>query len=773
MTASERLTGMWANLQKSARSAVQGPALSSCETELQELMKQIDIMVHNRRMDWEREASALQVKADSKDKECQIMRATLEQKHREIGQLRQQIEGMDRAQRDMVAEYEKQLLQVRNELHSLKRSYEKTQRKMSRQAKELGREKEKQSAEAQDSMSELTRLKSKLEEYRQHSQECELQRSNYTRQIDSLEAQRKALAEKCELMQQQSAGYQSQLDKRQKIQDSSEMRMKKQLAQMEGQLDRARDTVNSQDEKIEVLKASLEESVSSHQRALADREEIQEELRKYKNANLRLEDEKSQLQADLASRDHMLQMAREDQDYKTGEVQRLEANLREKEEFIQTMQSVNQLQATEETRYLQKELQNAKDQIRSHKKNEKRLTEEFQLLQKKLHASQTQCVDLTEKLKNKFDAVRSQDTSDIKHVNLEVAKMKDKLQVLETTHSSQLEGMRKELQAVTEELHQRNVAMAALSEKAASMEKQSREEDRAHERRAAELQVTNAQLEALRLENKHLRQTVLKHTNMGVDVAEAEGHLRELQNAYTLSLAKLEQENKALKADLSTLRSEVKVMEEMSQHQLQAQTDEADRTFSEMQQKEERRVHLVQAEYEDKLQALQDKYNTECGQYRTELHTLKSDRDRLRAQLEEQALYLRRLTGENAAMSEFVQGVDTIVQSPPKRLDSSNGSWPPGGSTPRELATSSSSSGRQRDNGHSTDRGSGQRDSLTDRSLRLSTDNGHERPSSRASISAQFLAEEQQRVDDLERIVNSHIQDLRKDTDATIKKYVR
>ena len=58
--------------------------LSGCEAELQELMKQIDCMVQQKKMDWERERQQLQARLDVRQQEYEIQKATLEQKHQEV-----------------------------------------------------------------------------------------------------------------------------------------------------------------------------------------------------------------------------------------------------------------------------------------------------------------------------------------------------------------------------------------------------------------------------------------------------------------------------------------------------------------------------------------------------------------------------------------------------------------------------------------------------------------------------------------------------------------
>ena len=62
-----------------------GGLLSSCEPELQELMRQIDSMVQARRLGWERDRQALQARLEVREQEYNIQRATLQQKHTEVG----------------------------------------------------------------------------------------------------------------------------------------------------------------------------------------------------------------------------------------------------------------------------------------------------------------------------------------------------------------------------------------------------------------------------------------------------------------------------------------------------------------------------------------------------------------------------------------------------------------------------------------------------------------------------------------------------------------
>ncbi|XP_030228084.1 centrosomal protein of 63 kDa isoform X3 [Gadus morhua] len=110
--------------------------LSSCEPELQELMRQIDIMMDQRKREWEAEVRGLEQRLQAGEHELWSARRLGEQRVVEMGYLRQQLEEAQAGRLSLASRYEEQLQKVHEELSRLKRSYQKLQRKHLKEANE-------------------------------------------------------------------------------------------------------------------------------------------------------------------------------------------------------------------------------------------------------------------------------------------------------------------------------------------------------------------------------------------------------------------------------------------------------------------------------------------------------------------------------------------------------------------------------------------------------------------------------------------------------------
>ncbi|NXC67518.1 CEP63 protein, partial [Anhinga anhinga] len=540
-----------------------GGFLTSCEAELQELMKQIDIMVAHKKSEWEGQTQALEACLSVREQELSSARAALQEKYKEVGMLRHQVEDMEKAKQDMVREYEQQLKKFQEELSRLRRSYEKLQKKQLRETRE---EANKRQGEDQFEMSRLTR---KLEEFRQKSLDWEKQRLLYQQQVASLEAQRKALAEQSELIQQ------TQLANRKQILESVELASQSEIQHLTSKLERANDAICANELEVERLNMRVDDLTENNRMILEDQQKVQEELRQSKKMLEVLQDEKMELRATLQSQEDFIESSKLHQEQLQKELARVTETLHTKELLIRALEE--RLQEKQlSSPGLELELEHMLLQLDVAQKKEQHLQSEVTHLENSLVSSNARCVQLREELDENIKELQSMEEHHTES-KAEIKKLKEQLSQAEQTHSSELEGMKREISRLTQELHQRDITIASASGSTSDLEQRLRTEIERAERKAVEHRVILVQLETLRLENRHLSEMLEKtECSMleGKDVT-----IRALSEDYAIEINKLKSENQQLQKDLAEARAKLELTRQVCQ-------DEPKGTAQQMQDKE-------------------------------------------------------------------------------------------------------------------------------------------------------------------------------------------
>ncbi|XP_053164184.1 deuterosome assembly protein 1 isoform X2 [Hemicordylus capensis] len=177
-----------------------------CDTELQELMYQIDIMVSNKKLEWEKKMQALEARMTVRDQELANAQSKLDQKGQEVGLLRQKLDSLQKTKHEMAQNYDEQLQALKTQFARLTQSYEKLQLHQLKQNKAHGKGKC-----AEEPPFQLSSLNQKLEEFKAKSREWDKQETLYQNHLVSLDAQRKLLSEKCNLFQKQAQNCQIQI----------------------------------------------------------------------------------------------------------------------------------------------------------------------------------------------------------------------------------------------------------------------------------------------------------------------------------------------------------------------------------------------------------------------------------------------------------------------------------------------------------------------------------------------------------------------------------
>uniref|UniRef100_A0A673TLE6 Deuterosome assembly protein 1 n=1 Tax=Suricata suricatta TaxID=37032 RepID=A0A673TLE6_SURSU len=236
---------------------------SPCEAELQELMEQIDIMVSNKKLEWERKMRALETRLDLRDQELANAQTCLDQKGQEVGLLRQKLDSLEKCNLAMTQNYEGQLQALKAQFSKLTNSFEKLRLHQMKQSKV----RRKESLHPKEEIPfELSNLNQKLEK--------------------------------------QAQSYQTQLNgKKQCIEDSSS-----EVPQSMCEPDHSCEASERDECIIEKLKSAVNEIALSRNKLQDENQKLLQELKMYQRQCQAMEAGLSEVKSELQSRDDLLRI---------------------------------------------------------------------------------------------------------------------------------------------------------------------------------------------------------------------------------------------------------------------------------------------------------------------------------------------------------------------------------------------------------------------------------------------------------------------------------
>uniref|UniRef100_A0A671FTV0 Deuterosome assembly protein 1 n=2 Tax=Rhinolophus ferrumequinum TaxID=59479 RepID=A0A671FTV0_RHIFE len=488
---------------------------SPCEAELQELMEQIDIMVSNKKLDWERKMRALETRLDLRDRELANAQTCLDQKGQEVGLLRQKLDSLEKCNLAMTQNYEGQLQTLKDQFSKLTNNFEKLRLHQMKQNKFQRQE----SPHLKEEIPfELTNLNQKLEEFRAKSREWDKQEILYQTHLVSVDAQQKILSEKCNQFQKQAQSYQTQLNGKNHCTEDSSSEIPRLICEPDPNCE-----TNERDEFIiEKLKSAVSEIALSRNKLQDENQKLLQELKMYQRQCQVMEAGLSEVKSELQSRDDLLRII---------EMERLQLH----RELLKTG-----------------ECQNVQENKKRHE------------------SSYSLSINESEKKRKEMFSVAPDQPNQEK----ELSKIRSQLYQEEEHHSSEQERMRNEISDLTEELHQKEITIATIMKKAAFLERQLKMELEIKEKMLAKQQVSDMRYKAVRTENTHLKGMMgdldpARYMNMNFTNREHSRHT---------SINKLEYENERLRNDLAKLHANGKsawtnqnTYEEMGQYAYESQ----------------------------------------------------------------------------------------------------------------------------------------------------------------------------------------------------------
>nr|XP_021490843.1 deuterosome assembly protein 1 [Meriones unguiculatus] len=474
-------------------------------------MEQIDIMVSNKKLDWERKMRALETRLDLRDQELANAQTCLDQKGQEVGLLRQKLDSLEKCNLVMTQNYEGQLQTLKAQFSKLTNNFEKLRLHQMKQ-NHIHR---KEAPTKEDIPFELSSLNQKLEwSAAAVDLACALR---WSADVDLVRALRWSVADvdlACVLRwsayvdSKQAQNYQTQLNgKKQCPEDSSP-----EIPRLACESDPGCEPSQRDEFIIEKLKSAVSEIALSRNKLQDENQKLLQELKMYQRQCQAMEAGLSEVKNELQSRDDLLRII---------EMERLHLH--------RELLKMGECHASQDNR-------------------------------KRLESSYSPSAAKEQERKRKEFPVVSDQPNHEKELN------KTRSQSYQEENGcSEHERMRGEISDLTQELRQKEITIATVMKKAALLERQLKIELEIKEKMLAKPQVSDKRYKAIRAENTHLK-------GMMGDLDPAWYLSMDFDNkdhSRYSSINKLEYENERLRSDLAKLHVNGKAVwpNEMSYHE--------------------------------------------------------------------------------------------------------------------------------------------------------------------------------------------------------------
>lgn len=315
-------TTLWKDLQRENKLPLGGVLMSSCEQELQELVRQIDIMVKSRENQLRQQTRRVQKQLESKTKECLQQKQTLDENFKKIMTLHSQLDNTAKERQDVVHMYETQLSDLKAEASRLRNEHERLHKKYQRKMRDMDKQGRTASELDLERSNEIKQLTNQLKESEEQNQNLELKNKELLSQMENLDIKYRGLSDKYQIQQQ--------------LLESKEQKFNSERDMLEDQLTSVMATVSAKDTCIDKMQAAMELLSKSQKRTIEENKRLLHD-QKVTNSNLQtIDTEKRELIQKVE--DYEKQRQEDDQ-----EIQNLQDQILKKDEELTDLSNTEKL----------------------------------------------------------------------------------------------------------------------------------------------------------------------------------------------------------------------------------------------------------------------------------------------------------------------------------------------------------------------------------------------------------------------------------------------
>lgn len=573
------------NQQKSAL------ALSNTsELEIKNLLKQVDSMIYHKKLRWERQKQDLDNKLIAKEQENHSQKMSLEQKNIEIGQLRKLLENMETTTKEIMKKYEKEMNTLHEQLNKIKSDYVKMQKKYKKSSKNS----------EDETVTNLTgpSMGSNLNNHKKLASSNSI--SNISNDVFQIDATNAGSASST-LNPAANNHHQLNNFKLPKIVINHKLK----------------DHMPSNESELNELRAKLDEYKKKETNYYNEKDKLAKVLDHYKRVNQDLVKKVEDMAKLNAIHNDNINEAQSDKlnlDYYKSE-------MRKRDEYIRNLEALDRADNIE--------LQFYKDEVKKYKKQEIVFKNEMSQIKK----DNEDCVkslaaveNENKKLKNKMQIEESN-----KAKNDEL--VKKKIEQENTNRTKELKQLKDEIIRYSNELNEKSQQMKSLSDRFNCLENLYKEKEEQLSKTNQELVMSVAHVEALRLENHFLRQSLMEKKS-------DEKEIVEMQKKYHTVLELTEKENRKLKNEVVSLSECIESLKS-KQNQLISLANKSSNKNGvngnnnvNIELIENRRSSILRDEYEKQIETLKRQHELSVKRLNNEIEKLYGEKHSLQMELE-------------------------------------------------------------------------------------------------------------------------------------------